>query len=67
MEWLLSGKQMAETVLRLFLTEVKAFLACDLNRERLPCFSAGTCIVVGCGFGVGFGLDCTSASVLVHT
>jgi hypothetical protein len=57
MEWLLSGKQMAETVFRLFLTEVKAFLAFAFNWERLPCFSTGACVVVGCVFGAGFGFD----------
>ena len=53
------GKQMAETVFRLFLTEVKAFLAFEFNWERLPCFLAGACVVAGCDVdvdaGCGFG------------
>ena len=44
---------MAETVFRLFLTEVKAFLAFDFNWERLPCFLAGACVVAGCDVDAG--------------
>jgi hypothetical protein len=58
---------MAETVFRLFLTEVRAFLAVDLNLERLLCFSIGTCVVAGCGLGVGCGFDRAAALVLALT
>jgi hypothetical protein len=63
LELLSLGKQIAETVFRFVLKEVKAFLTFDLNRERLPCFSIGACVVaggdvdVGFGFGFGFGFD----------
>jgi hypothetical protein len=61
LELLSLGKQIAETVFRFVLKEVKAFLTFDFNRERLPCFSIGACVVAGgdvdVGFGFGFGLD----------
>jgi hypothetical protein len=63
LELLSLGKQIAETVLRFVLKELKAFMTFDLNRERLLCFSTGSSVVaggdvdVGFGFGFGFGFD----------
>ena len=58
---------MAETVFRLFLTEVKAFLAFDFNWERLPCFLAGTCVVAGCDGCADFGFGGAANPALALT